>query len=102
LLGFKHSQESIALISEALKGDNHPLFNKNHSNETKVKMSIAKGTTIYVYPTDKFKLENKFTSARKAAEFFNVDKDTVIRYTKSGKLFQDKWFLSISSIDTQK
>jgi group I intron endonuclease len=39
LLGFKHSEESIAIISEALKGKN---LGKLYSPETKAKMSEAK------------------------------------------------------------
>lgn len=58
LLGYKHSEETkalvskthkgkivsaetIAKISEAKLGDNHPLFGKSHSDETKAKISLA-------------------------------------------------------------
>jgi len=76
------------------KGENHPLFGKNHSDEAKIRMSIAKGTPIYVYDiADKTLLVNEFTSAKKAGEFFNVGKDTILRYTKNGKLFKGKWIL---------
>jgi group I intron endonuclease len=58
LLGYKHSEETkalvskthkgkivsaetIAKISEAKLGNNHPLFGKTHSDETKAKISLA-------------------------------------------------------------
>ena len=77
-----HTQESLAKISIAKKGENnamygiasenHPLYGKKgenhpkygilHSEETKLKMSIAKGTTIYLYSSDKSILVKTFTS----------------------------------------
>jgi group I intron endonuclease len=35
--GRKHSDESKQIISDALKGSNHPMYDKNHSDETKKK-----------------------------------------------------------------
>jgi len=54
-------------------------------------MSITKGTLIYIYTSDESKLENKFTSARKAAEYFSVNKITILSYCKNGEFFKDKW-----------
>jgi len=68
------------------------------SEETKEKMSKTLGTTIYLYSSDKSSLINTFNSYRKAAEHFNVDKGTILRYTKSGKLFKEQWVLCSSSI----
>lgn len=94
-----------------ITGENHPLFGKHHSAETIKKMSIAhkgqalseetkekisliKGTKIYVYSSNNVELINTFNSARKAAEFFSVSKDTIIKYAKTEQIFQDKWNLS--------
>lgn len=41
-------------------------------------------------------LTNTFTSANKAGEFFNCSYNTILSYTKSGKLFKGEWILSIS------
>jgi len=90
LLGYQHSEETIKKIS----GSNNHFFGKAHTLETKIKMSIAKGTTIYVYSNDGITLMNTFTSAREAAKFFNVEHGSILRNAKSGKLFQDKWILS--------
>lgn len=61
-------------------------------------MSVAKGGgTIYVYDTQST-LVNTFSSARKAAEYFNVNKGTILSYSKNGKIFQDKWILCTTPI----
>lgn len=39
---FKHSEETKSKISESHKKEKHPLFGKHHSEESKLKMSIAK------------------------------------------------------------
>lgn len=115
-LGKTHSDKTKALISKALSGENNPMLGKNHSTETKAllsqinmgksvlpetkkKLSEIHGTTIYVYSPDKMTLINSFSSARKAAEEFNVSKDTILKYTKDGKLFKEQWILSTSLIN---
>jgi len=106
LLGFNHSDETIAKIREAKigennhmfgqTGDNHPRFGKIHSAEAQVKMSIAKGGgTIYVYAS-LGTLVNSYSSARKAADYFNTNHHTIIKYTRNNTLFQGKWYLSFS------
>jgi hypothetical protein len=50
--GSKQSEETIKKISEAQSGKNNNFFGKTHSEETKFKMSIARGTMIYVYSLD--------------------------------------------------
>ena len=39
--GRKHSEEAKRKISEAMKGENHPMYGKYHSEEAKKKMSEA-------------------------------------------------------------
>jgi len=91
MLNKTHSTETKALLSKINKG-------KSFSSETKAKLSEIQGTTIYVYSPDKITLINSLSSARKAAEEFNVSKDTILKYAKNGKLFKDKWILSTSLI----
>jgi group I intron endonuclease len=109
--GFTHSAETKSKMSEAQKridrtgknhpmygitGENNPMFGISLSNETITKMSIARGGgTIYVYDLQGT-LVNSFSSARKAAEFFNCHHPAIVKHMKSGKLFQDKWILSSS------
>lgn len=113
-LGYKHLEESLSKMSLAKSGESNPMFNKKgeenhmfgkkgkdhpifgtfHTKETKLKMSIAKGTPIHIYSFEDSTLVNSFPSARKAGEFFNVDKKTIISYAKSGKVFKGQWTVS--------
>lgn len=82
-------------MSEANKGENNPMygrtgeyhprgmFGKSQSAETLISALI--GTAIFVYNTDGT-LADSFTSARKAALDFKVDKNTILRYVKNGNL----------------
>jgi group I intron endonuclease len=101
--------ETITKIQAAISGENNPLFGKkgkNHplygltcSEETIAKISEAKGEgIIFVYNADKSSLVNSFPSARKAAEFFNSNHHTIIKYALNGLLFLGKWILSTSLI----
>jgi len=104
MFGKCHKIETKILISEAMLGENnsmfgrtgekHPLYGSTLSIETREKISKARGTVVYVHSSDKSTLINTFDSYRKAAEFFEVNPVTIIRYTKSQKLFKDKWILS--------
>jgi group I intron endonuclease len=76
-------------ISEANTG-------KILSKEIKEKISISKGTTIYVYTSDKSLIHFTFNSYRKAAQHFNVDKNTINRYIKNAKLLKNEWILTTS------
>lgn len=79
------SIETKTLMSKAKIGVNHPLYGKFHSAETKNKISISSGQVIYVYSSDKFTLINTFNSSRKAAEFFECSKDTILKYSAPQK-----------------
>lgn len=116
-LGFKHSDESKALMAEANSGENHPMFGKIHSAGTKAKMSVAKvgeshhmfgkllpaetktkisitkGTAIYVYDIDGL-LVDSFSSVRNTAEFFDCHHQTIMRYVNKDKLLKNKWKLT--------
>jgi len=81
-------------LSEAKLGENHPMFGRNHSTNTLLKMSIAKGTPIFVYNSDNTTLVYTFTSSKKASKFFNCSDHTIKRYFISGKLFKNQWILS--------
>jgi hypothetical protein len=70
------------------------MFDRNHSVDTKTKMSMTKDTPIFIYSSDEFILIYSFSSSKKASEFFNCSYATIIRYVKSGKIFQGQWLLS--------
>jgi hypothetical protein len=69
MLGHKHSLESRIKRSENLRGENHSMFGKTHSEESKLKMSMAKGITIYLYSLD-LNLIQTFPSIKAAVQHF--------------------------------
>jgi group I intron endonuclease len=98
LLGFNHSNETLAKMSQVKLGENNPMFGQIVSAETKALITGAKGTPIFVYSSDNNLLINSFPSSRKAALHFHVSKDSILRYAKNGKLFKEQWILSTSLI----
>jgi group I intron endonuclease len=101
MFGRTHSAETKAKMSKAQSGENHYFYGKSHSEETLAKISIAKGGgAIYVNSSDGSTLINSFPSARKAAEFFNCSHHTIIKYANSGKVFKEKWLLSLTLISS--
>lgn len=93
-IGRTHSIETIEAIRIANSGENHRMFGKTHSAETKAKISIARDTVIHRCNSGESMIINSFPFATKAAEYFKCDRQTIMNYTKSGKLFQAKWILS--------
>ena len=81
------SLETKALISLTNSGKNHPMSGKTHTTEAKEKISATQGTAIFVYDS-LGSLVNSFSSARKAAEHFDVSHITIMRYTKNGRQFK--------------
>ena len=122
LLGYRHTEEALAKISEASKKNLHSLetrglmseahkgkqFSLEHRTkisiakkdkkltlEHRTKISAAKGVgIIFVYDSQGL-LKNTFSSARNAAKFFNCSHPTISRYSISGKLFKKQWILSL-------
>lgn len=95
------SAETKAKMSLALSGENHPMFGKIYSTESKDKISANNGTSIFVYSKDGLTLINSFSSATKAGEYFNVSYHTILKYTKSGKLFKNEGVISTSLISKE-
>jgi NUMOD1 domain len=78
-------------------GESNPFFRKTHYPETITLMSVAKGTAIYAYDLQD-SLVYTFSSANKAAKYFNCCHKTILRNSIKGVIFQDKWILSTSFI----
>jgi hypothetical protein len=60
-------------------------------------MSITKGTTVFVYSLD-YECLNTFTSFRAAAQEFSCCHKVIAKYAESGKIFQDKYILSLKEL----
>lgn len=86
MFGKNLTAETKLKISESLKG-------RTRTVETKAKLSVANGTTIFVYDSEGY-LVNSFSSERMAGIFFNCSYTTIKKYSASGQLFQNKWILS--------
>ena len=117
LFGRIAPEETKKLMSLKKGKQNNPLFGKTHdkslrptielikqkalgrvhSEETKLKMSAAKGSTIYIYEkctSEGFKLIGSFVSARRAGKFLEISGSTIIRYKNSGEIFKDRYKFS--------
>jgi group I intron endonuclease len=91
LIGYKHSEETKSRM-----GKSHEGF--KHSIESKLKMSIIRGTPIYVFHCDSFIIYKTFPSSNKAAFYFNCSDTTIMKYAISGKIYKEKWIISLKSI----
>jgi hypothetical protein len=59
------------------------MFGTTHNEDTKLKISIARGIIIYVYSSDKLILLYIFTYARKAASggnLFRFQREKLVNY----------------------
>jgi len=91
LLGFKHSQESKTIMSDNNKGENNHMFGKNHSDNTRKKISEAnKGKTRAVgagSPSQAIEVFDKNTnetityeSISAAARALNINQARIVMY----------------------
>jgi len=117
LLGYKHSEESKALRSEAMKEKGHPFFGKAHTADTLAKMRKAKTSEnnpnfgkihtaetlakfhkkVFVYSLDEALKESilikSFDSCSDAAKFFNCSTRVISYYIDKNKLYKNQWML---------
>lgn len=109
-LGALHSEESIVKMSAIQRninrtgennpmygkvGNAHPTFGLSHSIASKLKISEAKGTNIFVFNSEGL-LINTFPSAFKAGLFFKCSHTTILRNAKTNKLFKGSFYLSFN------
>lgn len=91
MFGKKHTLEVLKYISKP--GVLNPMFNKKHSINTKNKMSISRSKIPLGLYDKKNNLIKTFINQVELANEFNVNKSTISRYIRSGKLFQDKYII---------
>jgi group I intron endonuclease len=118
-LGFNHSEGTKLKLSEMNKGENHPMFGRNHSPETlalisknharpwlgksvsaetKDKISKSLYKKVFVYSNSSSILVYEFGSHLEAAKHFNCSSMTISRYVKNDYIFKKQWILSASII----
>jgi len=89
-----HSDQTKALISRALTGENNPFYNKNHSVESKVRMIEANSAyPVYVYNSHR-ELQVIYPSASTLAKLINSNQPTIVDYIKDKSLFRGEWYFS--------
>jgi len=73
-------------------GVNNPFFGKTHTTETKIKMSKAKGTPIFVYDAN-MQFIDFFTSANAAAADYRIEvsRPTIVKNLDKGRLINNKY-----------
>ena len=104
-LGYKHTEETKALLSElaknrthsdktksliakALTGENNPFYNKSHSMESKVRMIEANSAyPVYVYNSYK-KLEVIFPSVLTLCKNIGSNHSTIVACIKKQDIFR--------------
>ena len=90
LFGKTHNKSTIDLMK-------HKALGRTHNEETKLKMSLAKGNPIYIYEkssSEGFKLIGSFVSARRAATFLEISGSTIIKYRNSGEIYKNRYRFS--------
>lgn len=89
-----HSDQTKALISIALTGDNNPFYNKTHSDESKLKMIEANSAyQVYIYNSLQ-KLLVVYPSVKTLAKVINTNSSTVVSYINNKLLFRGEWYFS--------
>lgn len=111
LSGFKHFKESKRKISEALKGENNPMYGKTLSEEARKKMSESrKGENNPMYgkrhsEETRKKMSESRSKAQNTTGFYRASKqknDCKQGFTWCYRYFDNNKNKSISSIDLKK
>lgn len=91
MYGKKHSLSALQAISKS--GVLNPMYNKVHSLETRKKISLARSRNPLGLYDKENKLVKSFNNQVELASEFSLNKTTISRYIKSGKLFLGKYFI---------
>ena len=110
-LGYKHTEETLNLLSElaknrthsdktkgliarAVTGENNPFYNKSHSIESKMRMIEANSAySVYVYNSFKMLLVI-FPSVLTLAKLIKSNHPTLINIIKEKLIFRGEWYLT--------
>jgi group I intron endonuclease len=118
MLGYTHTEEAISKMKERFKEiENHPMFNKTHTQETKhliskpgelnpmyakkhteetrLLMSLRKSKNIVALYDINNNLVKEFNNNVELANFLKIHKTTIGRYIKSGKIWNNQYYFKI-------
>jgi group I intron endonuclease len=97
-----HSDETKALISKALTGENNPFYGKTHSEESKLKISTANSAfSLYVYNSLR-QLVMICPSVRALADLINTNSSTITNCIKNKSLFRGEWYFASSPFQIEE
>ena len=89
-----HTDETKALIARALTGENNPFYNKSHSMENKVRIIEAKSAyPVYIYNSFK-ELLIIFPSVGTLAKLIKSNHPTIVNVIKEATLFRGGWYFT--------
>jgi group I intron endonuclease len=84
MYGRKHTEETRAKLIAMNKGKNHPMFGKNHSDESKKKITDAMPNKIQIEVTDlDLNTQTIYHSIREAARALNIDHKTISNFFRN-------------------
>ena len=110
-LGYKHTEETLKLLSElaknrthsdktkgliarAVTGENNPFYNKSHSIESKMRMIEANSAySVYVYNSFK-ELLVIYPSVLTLAKLIKSNHPTLVNIIKQQIIFRGEWYLT--------
>lgn len=95
MYGKNHSDYTKSLISLKTTGILNPMFLKKHKDCSKKLMSIKKSKNIVELYDINFNLLMLFNNNVELAKYLSISKSTVGRYIKSGKLFNNKYYIKM-------
>ena len=89
-----HSDKTKALIAKAMTGENNPFYNKNHSLESKIRMTEANSAyPVYVYNSYK-ELLVIYPSVLTLAKLIKSNHSTLVKAIKEQTLYRGEWYIS--------
>lgn len=90
----RHSDVTKGLIARAMIGENNPFYNKNHSIESKRRISEARSAyPVYIYDSYK-ELLVIAPSILAIARLINTNHATIVSYIKKNAIFRGEWYFS--------
>nr|UYL26207.1 GIY-YIG endonuclease [Cordyceps militaris] len=90
----KHSEVTKGLIARAVTGENNPFYSKNHSIESKRRISEARSSyPVYIYNSYK-ELLVIAPSILAIARLINTNHATIVSYIKNNAIFRGEWYFS--------
>jgi hypothetical protein len=100
-LGYKHTDKARATISAHKQGSNNPAFGRTGDKNPMFGQIAATAKTVYFYNIN-YVLEQQYTSQVEASKALNVSNQTIRNYIKSGKLWNNTYYIKESKLKPEE